>query len=63
LPAVSVKTNRRPSKLRPKALPALRPAPPGIVELYLSGRIKIRIRGNVNKDALGSLLAVARELA
>jgi transposase len=50
-----------------KALPA--PAPPrrtnpGVVELHLSGRIRmIRIQGDVNKDALQNVLAVARELA
>lgn len=43
--------------------PAVRPAPPGIVELHLSNRIKIRIQGEVNKDAVRGVLAVARELA
>ncbi|MBV8356462.1 MAG: transposase [Deltaproteobacteria bacterium] len=50
-----------------KALPALasapRPAPAVVVELHLSGRIKIRIQGDVNKDALRGVLAVASELA
>ena len=46
-----------------KAAPAQRPARHGVVELYLSGRIKIRIRGDVNKDMLSSILAVAREIA
>ncbi len=40
-----------------------RPARQGVVELYLSGRIKIRIQGEVNKDTLGSILAIAREIA
>ena len=43
--------------------PAPRAAPPGVVELHLSGRIKIRIQGDVNKDTLRGVLAVARELA
>jgi len=51
-----------------KALPAPAPAPrraiASIVELHLSGRVKmIRIQGDVNKDALQNVLAVARELA
>jgi len=47
----------------PVPSPTQRPPPPGIVELYLSNRIKIRIQGDVNKDALRGVLAVARELA
>ena len=47
----------------PVPTPASRPAPPGVVELHLSNRIKIRIQGDVNKDALRGVLAVARELA
>jgi transposase len=48
-----------------KALPApaMRPASTGKVELELSGRIKIRIEGEVNKDVLRGVLTVAREFA
>jgi hypothetical protein len=51
-----------------KALPAPtqvpRRAPAGVVEVRLSGRVKmIRIQGDVNTEALQSVLAVARELA
>jgi hypothetical protein len=60
-----------PPKINPPATPAVkalaapapRAAPPGVVELHLSGRIKIRIQGDVNKDTLRGVLAVARELA
>ena len=50
-------------KAGPKDAPAAQRARHGVVELYLSGRIKIRIRGDVNKDTLGSILAIAREIA
>jgi transposase len=50
-----------------KALPAPAPSPArraGVVELRLSGRVRmIRIQGDVNKDALESVVAIARELA
>ncbi len=34
-----------------------------MIELQLSGRIKMRIEGDVNKDTLRRVLAVAREFA
>jgi len=50
-----------------KPLPVPTPLPrhpaPGVIEMQLSGRIKIRIEGDVNKDALRRVLAVAREFA
>jgi transposase len=66
--AVSVRTKARPApasivKAIAAPAPAPRPAPPGMVELHLPGRIKIRIQGDVNKDALRGVLAVVRELA
>jgi transposase len=54
---------RRAVKAAPRATPALRPVRHGVVELYLSGRVKIRIQGEVNKDMLGSILAAVREIA
>ena len=64
-PAIAAPASVSPVKalLAPAPAPAQRPAPPGVVELYLSNRIKIRIQGDVNKDALRGVLAVARELA
>jgi len=47
----------------PVPAPSPRPTPPGVVELHLSNKIKIRIQGEVNKDALRGVLAIARELA
>jgi transposase-like protein len=60
-----------PAKAKPPAVkappivaPALRRSTASVVELHLSGRVKmIRILGDVNKDALQNVLAVARELA
>jgi transposase len=51
-----------------KTLPVPAPSPPprsspGVIEMQLSGRIKIRIEGDVNKDTLRRILAVARDFA
>jgi transposase-like protein len=61
--AASAKANPPVIKALPAPAPAPRPALAGVVELHLSGRIKIRIQGDVNKDALRGVLAVVRELA
>ncbi|MGA7328257.1 MAG: transposase [Rhodomicrobium sp.] len=50
----------------PAPVPALAGAKPrpGVVELHLSGHVKmIRIQGDVTNDALQNVLAVARELS
>jgi len=47
----------------PLASPPPRAPAPGVIEMQLSGRIKIRIEGDVNKDTLRRVLAVAREFA
>jgi len=62
-----------PAKAKPPAAPAVNPSPPpvptrpaapaGVVELHLANRIKIRIQGDVNKEALRGVLAIAREFA
>jgi len=36
---------------------------PGGIELQLCGRIKVRLEGEVNKDVLRRVLAVARDFA
>jgi len=56
----------KPSSAKPLPVPA--PSPPprssaGVIEMHFSGRIKIRIEGDVNKDTLRRVLAVAREFA
>jgi hypothetical protein len=50
----------------PAPVPALAAAKPrpGVVELHLSGHVKmIRIQGDVHKEALQTIFDVARELA
>ena len=70
-PAAPVITLPPPAEVKPsstKTSPVPASSPPqrssvGVIEMHLSGRIKIRIEGDVNKDTLRRVLAVAREFA
>jgi transposase-like protein len=68
-PAAPTITLPSPAEAKPSSAKTLSvPSPPqrpsvGVIEMQLPGRIKIRIEGDVNKDTLRRVLAVAREFA